>query len=87
MGGERGRAALDAAAERDRPGGVLLARRRAPRKAFEIVRRRLVRAAWSEKAQFVDAGPSWRGSSHDLYRTQHQEFPPECRDAGLRDPR
>jgi predicted AAA+ superfamily ATPase len=46
---------------------------------FEIVRRRLFEPL-IEKAQFV-ARDSVARSFFDLYRTQHQEFPPECRDS------
>jgi predicted AAA+ superfamily ATPase len=46
---------------------------------FEIVRRRLFEPL-IEKAQFV-ARDTVARAFYELYRTQHQEFPPECRDA------
>jgi predicted AAA+ superfamily ATPase len=46
---------------------------------FEIVRRRLFEPL-VEKSQFVSRDTTAR-AFYDLYRTQHQEFPPECRDA------
>ncbi len=46
---------------------------------FEIVRRRLFEPL-VEKSQFV-ARDTVARAFYDLYRTQHQEFPPECRDA------
>lgn len=46
---------------------------------FEIVRRRLFEPL-VEKAQFV-ARDTVARAFYDFYRTQHQEFPPECRDA------
>ncbi len=45
---------------------------------FEIVRRRLFETL-TEKAQFV-ARDTVAREFYDLYRTQQQEFPPECRD-------
>lgn len=45
---------------------------------FEIVRRRLFEPI-TEKAQFV-ARDTIAREFYDLYRTQQQEFPPECRD-------
>ncbi len=61
--------------------GVLSPRgdRRAPKKDFEIVRRRLFEPM-ADPAQFKDRDVVARAFA-DLYRTQHQEFPPECRDA------
>src|SRR4029077_15803646 len=47
---------------------------------FEIVRRRLFEPL-SDQAQFKDRDVVARAFA-DLYRTQQQEFPPECRDAG-----
>jgi hypothetical protein len=44
---------------------------------FEIVRRRLFEPI-VEQARFVDRDTVARGFS-ELYRTQQQEFPPECR--------
>ncbi|QLQ05383.1 MAG: hypothetical protein HZY76_04285 [Anaerolineae bacterium] len=46
---------------------------------FEIVRRRLFEPL-VETAQFKGRDVVARAFA-DLYRTQHQEFPPECRDA------
>src|SRR3954470_17137364 len=46
---------------------------------FEIVRRRLFEPL-SSPSQFKDRDVTARAFA-DLYRTQHQEFPPECRDA------
>ena len=46
---------------------------------FEIVRRRLFEPL-ADPAQFKDRDVVARAFA-DLYRTQHQEFPPECRDA------
>jgi len=46
---------------------------------FEIVRRRLFEPL-ADQAQFKDRDVVAR-SFAELYRTQHQEFPPECRDA------
>ncbi len=46
---------------------------------FEIVRRRLFEPL-IEKAQFVSRDSVAR-AFHDVYRTQHQEFPLECRDS------
>jgi predicted AAA+ superfamily ATPase len=46
---------------------------------FEIVRRRLFEPL-VEQAQFVARDTVARGF-YDLYRTQHQEFPPECRES------
>ena len=46
---------------------------------FEIVRRRLFEPM-ADRAQFTDRDVVARAFA-DLYRTQHQEFPPECRDA------
>jgi predicted AAA+ superfamily ATPase len=46
---------------------------------FEIVRRRLFEPL-ADPSQFKDRDVVARAFA-DLYRTQHQEFPPECRDA------
>src|SRR5262249_38039425 len=46
---------------------------------FEIVRRRLFEPL-ADPMQFTDRDVVARAFA-DLYRTQHQEFPPECRDA------
>ena len=47
--------------------------------SFEIVRRRLFEPL-VEREQFV-ARDTVARAFYDLYRTQHQEFPPECRDS------
>jgi len=46
---------------------------------FEIVRRRLFEPL-ADQSQFKDRDVVARAFA-ELYRTQHQEFPPECRDA------
>jgi S-adenosylmethionine:diacylglycerol 3-amino-3-carboxypropyl transferase len=46
---------------------------------FEIVRRRLFEPL-AEQIQFRDRDVVARAFA-ELYRTQHQEFPPECHDA------
>ena len=53
--------------------------RQSTEEGFEIVRRRLFEPL-VEKSHFV-ARDSVARSFFDLYRTQHQEFPPECRDS------
>ena len=81
VGGERGRAALDRL--RNAVGRVESSWRPASaEEGFEIVRRRLFEPI-VEQPQFVARDTIARAFS-DLYRTQQQEFPPECRDAGLR---
>jgi predicted AAA+ superfamily ATPase len=78
VGGERGRAALDRL--RNAVGRVEASWRPASaEEGFEIVRRRLFEPL-VEKEQFV-ARDTVARAFFDQYRTQHQEFPPECRDA------
>src|SRR5580704_16319934 len=78
VGGERGRAALDRL--RNAVGRVESSWRPASaEEGFEIVRRRLFEPL-VEKAQFV-ARDTVARAFYDLYRTQHQEFPPDCRDS------
>jgi predicted AAA+ superfamily ATPase len=78
VGGERGRQALDRL--RNVVGRVESSWRPASaEEGFEIVRRRLFEPL-SDPAQFKDRDVVARAFA-DLYRTQHQEFPPECRDA------
>jgi len=77
VGGERGRAALDRL--RNAVGRVEASWRPASaEEGFEIVRRRLFEPL-IEKSQFV-ARDTVARAFYDLYRTQSQEFPPECRD-------
>jgi len=78
VGGQRGRAALDRL--RNVVGRVEASWRPASaEESFEIVRRRLFEPL-VEKSQFV-ARDTVARAFYDLYRTQQQEFPPECRDA------
>jgi predicted AAA+ superfamily ATPase len=78
VGGERGRAAL--ARLRNAVGRVEASWRPASaEEGFEIVRRRLFEPL-VEQAQFV-ARDTVARAFFDLYRTQPQEFPPECRDS------
>lgn len=78
VGGERGRAALDRL--RNAVGRVEASWRPASaEESFEIVRRRLFEPL-IEKDQFV-ARDTVSRAFYDLYRTQHQEFPPECRES------
>ncbi len=78
VGGERGRAALDRL--RNAVGRVESSWRPASaEEGFEIVRRRLFEPL-IETDQYKTRDVVARGF-YDLYRTQHQEFPPECRDA------
>ena len=78
VGGERGRAALDRL--RNVVGRVEASWRPASaEEGFEIVRRRLFEPL-VEKEQFVSRDTVAR-AFYDLYRTQNQEFPPECRDS------
>ena len=78
VGGQRGREALDRL--RNVVGRVESSWRPASaEEGFEIVRRRLFEPL-VDPAQFVDRDVVARAFC-DLYRTQHQEFPPECRDA------
>ena len=78
VGGQRGREALDRL--RNVVGRVESSWRPASaEEGFEIVRRRLFEPL-VDPAQFKDRDVVSRAFA-DLYRTQHQEFPPECRDA------
>ena len=78
VGGQRGREALDRL--RNVVGRVESSWRPASaEEGFEIVRRRLFEPM-TDSAQFKDRDVVARAFA-DLYRTQHQEFPPECRDA------
>ena len=77
VGGQRGREALDRL--RNVVGRIESSWRPASaEEGFEIVRRRLFEP-FSDPAQFKDRDVVARAFA-DLYRTQHQEFPPECRD-------
>ena len=78
VGGERGRAALDRL--RNAVGRVESSWRPASaEEGFEIVRRRLFEPL-VEKKHFV-ARDTVARTFYDLYRTQHQEFPPEVRES------
>lgn len=78
VGGQRGREALDRL--RNVVGRVESSWRPASaEEGFEIVRRRLFEPL-VDPAQFKDRDVVAR-SFADFYRSQHQEFPPECRDA------
>jgi predicted AAA+ superfamily ATPase len=78
VGGERGRAALDRL--RNAIGRVEASWRPASaEEGFEIVRRRLFEPL-VEQEQFL-ARDTVAKAFFDLYRTQQQEFPPECRDS------
>jgi predicted AAA+ superfamily ATPase len=78
VGGQRGREALDRL--RNVVGRIESSWRPASaEEGFEIVRRRLFEPLADSK-QFKDRDLVARAFG-DLYRTQHQEFPPECRDA------
>ena len=78
VGGQRGREALDRL--RNVVGRVESSWRPASaEEGFEIVRRRLFEPL-ADPAQFTDRDVVARAFA-DLYRTQHQEFPPECHDA------
>ena len=78
VGGIRGREALDRL--RNVIGRVETSWRPASaEEGFEIVRRRLFESMVNP-AQFKDRDVVARAFA-DLYRSQHQEFPPECRDA------
>ncbi len=78
VGGARGRAALDRL--RNVVGRVEASWRPASaEEGFEIVRRRLFEPL-IDQAQFV-ARDTVAKAFADLYRTQQQEFPPECHDA------
>ena len=78
VGGQRGREALD---RLHNVVGRLESswRPASAEEGFEIVRRRLFEPM-SDPGQFKDRDVVSRAFA-DLYRTQHQEFPPECRDA------
>jgi len=78
VGGERGRAALDRL--RNAVGRVEASWRPASaEEGFEIVRRRLFEPL-VDRQQFV-ARDTTAKEFFNLYRTQQQEFPPECRDS------
>ncbi len=78
VGGQRGREALDRL--RNVIGRVESSWRPASaEEGFEIVRRRLFEPI-ADPGQFKDRDVVARAFA-DLYRTQQQEFPPECRDA------
>lgn len=78
VGGERGRAALDRL--RNAVGRVEASWRPASaEEGFEIVRRRLFEPL-VEQAQFV-ARDTVARAFYAMYRTNHQEFPPECRES------
>src|ERR1700730_16711092 len=78
VGGQRGREALDRL--RNVVGRVESSWRPASaEEGFEIVRRRLFEPL-ADPAQFKERDVVARAFA-DFYRTQHQEFPPECRDA------
>ncbi len=78
VGGERGRAALDRL--RNAIGRVETSWRPASaEEGFEIVRRRLFEPI-IDQSQFV-ARDNVARTFYDFYRTQQQEFPPECRDS------
>ncbi len=78
VGGQRGREALDRL--RNVVGRVESSWRPASaEEGFEIVRRRLFEPM-TDPRQFTDRDVVARGFA-DFYRSQHQEFPPECRDS------
>lgn len=78
VGGQRGREALDRL--RNVVGRVESSWRPASaEEGFEIVRRRLFEPM-SDPEQFKDRDVVARAFA-DLYSTQHQEFPPECRNS------
>lgn len=78
VGGQRGREALDRL--RNVVGRVESSWRPASaEEGFEIVRRRLFEPL-ADPQQFKDRDVIARAFA-DLYKAQHQEFPPECRDA------
>ncbi len=79
VGGERGRQALDRL--RNVVGRLESSWRPASaEEGFEIVRRRLFPAPGRRRPASRTA-TWWPGPSPTSNRTQHQEFPPECRDA------
>lgn len=78
VGGERGRAALERL--RNAVGRVEASWRPASaEEGFEIVRRRLFQPL-TDREHFV-ARDTVARAFFELYRTQHAEFPPECRDS------
>ena len=78
VGGARGREALDRL--RNVIGRIDSSWRPASaEEGFEIVRRRLFEP-FADPVQFKDRDVVARAFA-EFYRTQHQEFPPECRDA------
>ena len=78
VGGQRGREALDRL--RNVIGRIESSWRPASaEEGFEIVRRRLFEP-FADPDQFKDRDVVARAFA-DFYRRQHQEFPPECRDA------
>ena len=78
VGGQRGREALDRL--RNVVGRIDSSWRPASaEESFEIVRRRLFEP-FTDPVQFRDRDVVARAFA-EFYRTQHQEFPPECRDA------
>lgn len=78
VGGQRGREALERL--RNVVGRVESSWRPASaEEGFEIVRRRLFEPL-TDPTRFTDRDVVARAFA-DLYRDQHQEFPPECRDA------
>jgi predicted AAA+ superfamily ATPase len=78
VGGDRGQLALDGL--RQAVGRVEASWRPASaEEGFEIVRRRLFEPL-VDQAQFVSRDTVAK-AFFDLYRTQQQEFPPECRDS------
>ena len=78
VGGQRGREALDRL--RNVIGRIESSWRPASaEEGFEIVRRRLFEP-FDDPARFKDRDVVARAFA-DHYRSQHQEFPPECRDA------
>ena len=82
VGGRRGRESLDRL--RNAIGRVESSWRPASaEEGFEIVRRRLFEPL-IEQSQFV-ARDTVAKAYFDFYRGQHQEFPPECRDAEYED--
>ena len=77
VGGQRGREALDRL--RNVVGRIESSWRPASaEEGFEIVRRRLFEPL-SDPARFTDRDVVARAFAN-LYQTQHQEFPPQCRD-------
>ena len=77
VGGERGRTALSRL--RNAIGRVETSWRPASaEEGFEIVRRRLFEPL-VEQTQYIGRDTTAK-TFFDLYRTQHQEFPPDCRE-------